>query len=294
MDNKIGLHYSGFLQDWLNEPAKYIVRAARLGFDSIAINAADFALLSDTTAADLKKLADDCRIELTYSLNLGPDHNISSSDEQIRQHGQDYVITLLKKISAVNGRLVSGITYGAVPDYPENAYQNRPRALANSVRSLQAILKVAENYGINYCIEPLNRFENYMLNTASQAAELCAAVGSPNIGILLDTFHMNIEESNINQAITQAGDYLMQMHIAENYRGPVGSGGLFDWDELFTALKQIKFSGELTLEHFCIPGGTIGQDVHVTRDLIADCSEAGIDQAHLNAIAFLKNKLSQY
>jgi D-psicose/D-tagatose/L-ribulose 3-epimerase len=293
MNNRIGLHYTGFLKDWQNEPAEYIVRAARLGFDSIAINAVDFAQLSDAEAADLKKLAEDCRIDLTYSLNLGPDRNISSSDEQIRQQGQDFVISLLKKISAVDGRLVSGITYGAVPDYPENAFRNRPRAVENSVRSLQSILKVAEDCGITYCIEPLVRFENFMLNTAAQAVEICDAVSSPNIGILLDTFHMNMEERNITQAIKQAGRYLKQMHLAENYRGPLGSGGLFDWDELFAALKRIDFSGELVLEHFCIPGGDIGQDVRVTRDLIEDTTDEGVDQALIKSIAFLKQKLRQ-
>jgi len=139
----------------------------------------------------------------------------------------------------------------------------------------------------------VNRFENFMLNTAAQAVELCKAVDSPNIKVLLDSFHMCSEEERMDVAIETAGSYLAHIHLAENHRRPTGWGGLIDWDDFFIALKRTNYNGALVLEHFCIPGGSIGQDIHVLRDFLRDISEDGIDIENKKALAFIKEKLGK-
>lgn len=291
MQNKIGIHYTCFLKDWSYEFRSYIKRAAKLGYEVIEINTPGLLQLSAAEVSDLKKLADESGIEITYSLGLGAQHNLSSSDETVRKNGIKFVTDILKQVSHAEGKVLSGITYGAWKDHPDNAYHSRPKAFENSIKSIKEIIKAAEDFDITYCIEPVNRFENFLINTAEQALELCKAVDSPNIKILLDSFHMCIEEEGMDKAIKTAGSHLAHLHLAENHRRPVGWGGLINWDEFFGALRMIGYKGALVLEHFCIPGGSIGQDIHVLRDFLPDISEEGIDIEHKKALAFLKEKL---
>jgi D-psicose/D-tagatose/L-ribulose 3-epimerase len=281
------------LKDWSNDFSTYIPKAAKLGFEVIEINTPGLLQLSAKEVVDLKKLADDNNIEITYSLGLGAQHNLSSPDETVRKNGVKFVSDILKQVSLAKGKVLSGIIYGSWKDHPDNAYHSRPEAFQNSVKSIQQIIKVAEDLDITYCVEPVNRFENFLLNTAEQAVELCRAVDSPNIKVLLDSFHMCIEEEGMAVAIETAGSYLAHMHIAENHRRPVGLGGLINWDEVFNALRKVGYKGILVLEHFCIPGGSIGQDVGVLRDLVPDISEEGIDRDNRKALAFVKEKLKR-
>ena len=108
---------------------------------------------------------------------------------------------------------------------------------------------VLERYGVTLAIEPLNRFETYFLNTAADAAALCDQIGHPNVGILFDTFHANIEEKSIGQAYRTVGRHLKHVHTCENDRGTPGSGHV-EWKEVFEALRDMRYDGWLTIESF--------------------------------------------
>ncbi len=104
-------------------------------------------------------------------------------------------------------------------------------------------------HGVTFAIEPLNRFETYFLNTAADAAALAKEIGHPNIGILFDTFHANIEEKSIASGYRTVGPYLKHVHTCENDRGIPGSGHVA-WKEVFQALRELKYDGWLTIEGF--------------------------------------------
>ena len=141
--------------------------------------------------------------------------------------------------------------------------------------------------GITLGIEPINRFETFFLNTAADAKALCDAVADPNIGILFDTFHANIEEKNIGNAFRLMGNHLRHIHSCENDRGIPGNGH-FAWDEMFSALRDMHYDGWLTIESF----GFVGQlsaAVCIWRDIEHDPESIAFE-----GVQFLKRKAASY
>ena len=155
---------------------------------------------------------------------------------------------------------------------------------------MKEAVKAAEDNRVIFNVEVVNRFEQFLLNTCDEALAYVQAVGSPNLKILLDTFHMNIEEDSIGNAITKAGTYLGHVHLGENNRTPPGCGrGHIPWDELASALKTIHYQGALVMEPFLIPGGEVGRDIKVFRDLSVGYD---MDEEARKACLFVRKKLS--
>lgn len=107
----------------------------------------------------------------------------------------------------------------------------------------------AQGSGVNISIEPLNRFETFFLNCQEDAASIMEMVDRPNVGILYDTFHSNIEEKSIGDAIRRGGKHINHVHISANDRSTPGEDHV-RWDENFAALKEIGYDGWLTIEAF--------------------------------------------
>ena len=122
------------------------------------------------------------------------------------------------------------------------------------VKNLKPLAKHAEKKGVTLCIEPLNRFETDFLNTVDQGLEMIADVGSPALGLLLDTFHMNIEESDIPAALRLAGDKVGHVHFADTNRRAVGMGHL-DVAPIAAALREIDYNGYISAEVLPLPDG---------------------------------------
>jgi D-psicose/D-tagatose/L-ribulose 3-epimerase len=118
------------------------------------------------------------------------------------------------------------------------------------------------------------------------------AVGSHNLKLLLDTFHMNIEEDSIGGAIVTAGDKLGHFHIGENNRRAPGQAHM-PWNEIASALKEIDYQGRVVMEPFVKMGGEMGRDIKVWRDLSSNVDEAQLDADAREALAFIRNKLAQ-
>ena len=141
--------------------------------------------------------------------------------------------------------------------------------------------------GIAYCLEVVNRFESNILNTSEEAVRFADEVGRPNVKILLDTFHMNIEEDNIADAIRHAGSRLGHMHVGEGNRNLPGKGSL-PWKEIGKALKDISFSGGVVMEPFVKMGGKVGEDIKVWRDISRGADGTQMDEDIMKSLAFFK------
>lgn len=118
-----------------------------------------------------------------------------------------------------------------------------------AVRGLQAAGALAADRGVTLAFEPINRFETFFLNTVDHAVRLMEAVDHPAVGLLLDTFHMHIEEKSTPAAIRRAGPYLRHVHASENDRGIVGSGQV-PWRAVFAALAEVGYGGWVVVESF--------------------------------------------
>ena len=219
-------------------------------------------------------------------------YDVSSTDEKVRLGGVDYLKRIVEQIGKMDGKLLSGVSYAGwgTPPYILN---DKSVLWNNSLKSMAEIIKTAEDNGVTYCVEAVNRFETCLINTAAEALVYVAEVDSPNIGVLLDTYHMNIEETNIGDAIRLVGDKLTSLHTGENNRTAPGKGHL-DWDEIFGALAEIGYKGRIVSEPFVMMGGEVGRDIHVFRDLIDNPSEARIDEEAKYLLNFEKEMLKKY
>jgi D-psicose/D-tagatose/L-ribulose 3-epimerase len=118
-----------------------------------------------------------------------------------------------------------------------------------AVEAFQALDRVLDETGLFLSIEPVNRSETFFLRTAKEAVKLCDLIGDRRIGVTIDTFHANIEESSIPGAIASLGSRLFHVHASENDRGPVG-GGHVDFAQIIHALRKIHYNGYLMIEGF--------------------------------------------
>lgn len=154
------------------------------------------------------------------------------------------------------------------------------------VDSWQELAPVARDAGVEIGLEPLNRFETYSLNTAADAVALCDAIGNPGVGILLDTFHANIEEKSIGAALRIARPHLKHVHTCENNRGTPGSGHVL-WAEAFSTLREIGYNRWLTIESFGFAAGPMAAAAAIWRNLASSPDAIAFD-----GVSFLKAGVS--
>ena len=189
--------------------------------------------------------------------------SLGDPDAGIRRSTREYVATVLKAAAEVGAELLVGPVYSPVGYF--TGVRRTGEEWNRAVESWQELRPtVAETVPV--AIEPLNRFETYFLNTIDDAARLCDAVNDPRIGILIDTFHANIEEKSIAAALQRAGRHLKHLHTCENDRGIPGSGNV-DWPGFFQAVRDVGYDGWLTIESFGFSLGDIAAAASIWRDL---------------------------
>ena len=289
--NKFGIFMNFWENDWMADHVKYIKKASDIGFDILEFQAQPLLEMSTKRMDEIKATAEFNGIELTYSLGLDKKYDISSSDEQIREDGIKYLKEIIDRVHYMDGKIISGVSYAGW-GIPDDEFA-REELLENSIKSMREIIKTAEEYDITYAVEAVNRFEGVVLNTAQQAVEYVKQINSKKLGVLLDTYHMNIEENNIGDAIRCAGDMLVGFHTGENNRTAPGRGHL-DWDEIFKALADIDYKGRIVSEPFVVTGGQVGKDICVWRNLVADTSEQAIDAEAKFLLDFEKSMVAKY
>lgn len=290
--NKLGIFMNFWENDWNADHIKYLKKASDIGFDILEFQAQPLLEMSNHRLTEMKAAAKEYGIEMTYSLGLDKAYDISSSDESIRRKGIKYLTEIMKKVAFLDGRIISGVSYAGwgIPDVPDFS---KDKLTDNSIRSMKVISRLAEDLGITYGVEAVNRFEGVVLNTAREAVDYVKAVDSPNVGVLLDTYHMNIEENSFREAILTAGDLLVGFHTGDNNRSIPGKGHI-DWDKIFKALADIQYTGQIVSEPFVMKGGQVGRDIYVWRNLVEDTSEQSIDREAVELLTFEKKMLAKY
>lgn len=153
---------------------------------------------------------------------------------------------------------------------------------------LKVVAAYAKKMNLLFGIEPVNRYENHLINTSWQAVAMIERVGADNIFVHLDTYHMNIEEKGAGNGILDAREYLRYIHLSESDRGTPGEG-CCDWDEIFATLAAINFKGGLAMESFINMPPEIAYGLSVWRP-VADSYQEVMDKG----LPFLRNKAAQY
>jgi D-psicose/D-tagatose/L-ribulose 3-epimerase len=224
------------------------------------------------TASAVAKAAAEEGLSVLVCGAFGPDRDISHEDEQRRRGGTGYLRHCVDFAAAVGSTLVSGPMYAPTGQARLLDAGARAAQWARATESLAQVAEHARAANVRLAVEPLNRFETDLVNTVEQGVRLCADVGADNVGLLLDTFHMNIEEKSLPAAITTAGPRVFHFQASENDRGTPGSGHIA-WEEVVAALRGIDYAGSVVVESFLPTVQEIARAVSLWRP-VADSMDA--------------------
>ena len=239
-------------------------KIAKMGFDHIEIP------VDDPKTLDFKKCSDIIRKAGISSISvcaaMSPDRDLIDPDQKVRQNGVDYLKACMDGLALMGGKNIVGPFYSAVGRTWQQSAEERENDLKILVGILKDLAEYAGKKGVFMGLEPLNRFETSFISTADQAIELVDRVNHPACKIMLDTFHMNIEENSMGDTIRKVGSRLIQVHANENNRGTPGAGHV-PWKEVAQALKDIKFDGILVIESFTSKVKSIARAAAIWRPL---------------------------
>ncbi|MBP2366824.1 sugar phosphate isomerase/epimerase family protein [Pseudonocardia parietis] len=255
---------------------------AALGYDVVEVCVEDPGRLS---APALTEAARATGLDVGVCGAFGPERDLSHDDPRQRRQGVDYLRGCIDLAAAVGSPHVAGPMYASTGKARMLPPDERAQQFRWAAESIREAADHAGERGVTLAIEPLNRFETDLVNTVERGLELCAATGRDNVGLLLDTFHMNIEEKHLGAAVRLAGDRVFHVQVAENDRGTPGSGHV-PWAEFFTALDDIGYRGQVVVESFLPTVAEIARAVSLWRP-VADSPQA----LARDAIAFLHSTL---
>jgi D-psicose/D-tagatose/L-ribulose 3-epimerase len=253
------------------------------GFDGAEL------FLSPTEPANIpavKKMLDQLKLERTTCSVLPREANLISAQAEVRARGKEFLKKCVERTADLGARLICGPLYAGL-----GVMTGRGRTKDEwgwAMDGLQFAARRGQELGVTLCIEPLNRFETYFLNTQGDAARMVRDVGAPNIRTHFDTFHANIEEQNPASSLRATAKEVGHVHISENDRGIPGTGHN-DWTGVLSVLKDIGYDGWLTIESFAQPEPDLAAAACIWRDLAPSGDD--LAQRGLQFIKDLSRKL---
>ena len=284
---KYGIYYAYWETQWEADYVPYVERVARLGFDALEVGAKPLPDYTEEQIRALRRSAESNGIALTAGYGPSYDHNIGSSDRQIRDNAQEWFKKLFHVMGQLEIRHLGGALYSYWPiDFTKPV--RKEEDWKYSVEGTRLLADLARPYGIQLGMEVLNRFENHLLNTAEEGIRFVREVAKDNVKVMLDTFHMNIEEDDMAGAIRAAGSLLGHFHTGECNRKVPGQGRM-PWAEIGSALRETGFDGYVVMEPFVRRGGQIERDIHIWRELRPGITEEMLDTEAREALLFEKD-----
>ena len=287
---KYGIYFAYWEKEWNADQKSYISKVKKLGFDILEISCAMLKNISREELVEMREMARAEGVTLTAGYGPGPSENLASSDEAVVKNAVAFYTDILKKLEILDIHTLGGGIYSYWPvDYTKPI--DKEGDWKRSVKNVRTVGKIAQECGVDYCLEVLNRFEGYLLNTCAECRQFVEEVDVPAVKIMLDTFHMNIEEDSMTEAILLAGDRLGHFHVGENNRRLPGKGNL-PWYQIGSALRAIGYDKNVVMEPFVKSGGKVGSDIKVWRDLSMGATTEQLDRDAAASVAFLRNVFS--
>ncbi len=287
---KYGIYYAFWEHEWGGDFIPHIKRVSRLGFDILEVACGNLEKQSDAYCLEMKRVAEEHGIELTGGYGPRPEHDLSNPNPEIVKNGFDFYSRTFKKMDKAGIRLLGGALYSYWP-VRDFLSRDKQKDLERSIKNMRKLADMASDYGIVLTMESLNRFEGYLINTAEECKNYVEAVCKPNVKVLLDTFHMNIEEDSIASAIKTTGSCLGHLHVGEANRRPPYAEGRMPWTEIGKALKSINYEGRVVMEPFIRMGGQVGADIYIWHDLSNGADDNQLDSMAKSSLEYLKKTM---
>ncbi len=217
-----------------------------MGFDVVEIPVEDPDLIDGNT---VKKALSDNGLLPTVCGVFGPTKDLTSEDVSLHENCFRYLEKCFELCSLWEVDFLAGPMYSAVGKARMVPEEQRRFEWQLAVSNLRKVCEMADTFGQSIALEPLNRFESDMVNTAEDVMRLVSDIDHNRAKVLLDGFHMTIEEKNIKEAFNSVGDKLIHVQVSENHRGIPGTG-LTPWNDFKDGLEDIGYKGAIVIESF--------------------------------------------
>lgn len=236
---------------------------------------------AEVGAAEIRAAAERSGLRLSVAGDFTGGRDLSAEDPELRLQGCRYLIECVEFATQLGADVVAGPMYSAVGKRRLLPPAERRQQWDRAVESIRSVAEVAADRGVRLAIEPLNRFETDLVNTTQQGIALCEEIDRENVGLSLDTFHMNIEDDSLGDAIAAAAPHLISFQASENTRGTPGSGHV-PWPEVFTALREAEYSGPVIVEAFATGDEGLVEALSLWREVAPS-----MDRLMRDSIAFI-------
>lgn len=238
------------------------------GFDLLELVMMDPFTFDVKTAKDVLGKED---LALSASLGLDLTTDVSSEDPEVVARGEAVLNRVLDILHELEAQYLVGVIYSALTKYSQPSTQ---LGREHSADVMRRIGERAQSLGIKVGLEVVNRYETNIMNTSKQGLAFVNQVDHPNLGVHLDTYHMNIEEPDMFQPVLDAAEKLFYVHVGESHRGYLGSGTV-DFDNFFRALHRVGYSGPITFESFSseVVEPDLSVALAIWRDLWSDSAD---------------------
>jgi D-psicose/D-tagatose/L-ribulose 3-epimerase len=266
---KIGMNLFVWTMSMDEDLSETFAFLKQTGFDFIEfpINAS-----GATPAADIAKYQHIGRVAASLRLGVqtcticGPEHSLIAPDQATRQAGIAFLKHVVDCTAAAGGTILMGPLYAGFKTFtgkPATAQE-----WAWSVAGMREVAEHAEKRGVTLAIESLNRFEIYLLTCANDVLRYVQAVNHPHCRAAFDTFHANMEEKNIADAIRTLAPVLAHVQISENDRSTPGAGHI-NFQEVFATLREVNYAGPIAIEAFGPNPPELAAATHIFREMFA-------------------------
>lgn len=289
---KFGIYYAYWAKEWGGDFLPYIEKVGKLGFDVLEVACGAFHLSPDSYFRELRAAAQANGVILSGGYGPRPEHNLANPDNAAVKEAFRFYADVFRKMELAGIDRIGGALYSYWPVDFAAGFDKRAD-FERSVKNMRTLADLAADHGITLCMESLNRFEGYMINDAAEDTAYVRAVDKPNVKAMLDTFHMNIEEDSVPDAIRSTAGLLGHFHVGEANRRCPAPGGRIDWKAVGGALRDIGYDGYVVMEPFVRMGGTVGKNVSLWRDLSCGADDAQLDALAAQSVHYLREVFAE-
>lgn len=279
MDIQFGISTWVWTSPFNMESTHLFPKIKQVGYDVVEIPVEDPDIID---SQKVKDALEEYGLDAVVCGAFGPGRDLTHEDPEVHQQCFDYLNALMDFAADWNTGFIAGPMYSAVGKARLVTPDQKKREWELAVTNLRKVCERAADQGLELAIEPLNRFESDLINTTGQARKLIKDINHPAAKMMVDGFHMSIEEKDLETAIRTAGDQLIHVQTSENYRGTPGTGQT-NWDSFRRGLEVVGYSGVVSIESFTSDNQELADAVCIWRPLADDQ-----DQMAEEGLQFLK------
>ena len=263
-----------------NQTLSLFPKIKEFGYDVVEIPVEDPSLID---VSEVKKALNDNGLEAVICGAFGTSRDLTNEDSSYHKTSFDYLNECFEISASLGCKFVAGPMYSAVGKARLVSPEQRKIEWDRAVGNLRIVCENARKSGLNIALETLNRFETDLINTTEELMQLIKDINEPEAKVILDGFHMSIEEPDPEAAIRLAGDKLIHFQVSENYRGTPGTGQT-PWDAYKRGLEAIDYQGVISIESFTPQVKELAGAVCIWKPLAPSQ-----DSFAKNGLEFLKN-----